>query len=111
MTHEPASHMRQRARRALEQSLRLAAPLPNEPPDPALFARLEAALQTLPRRRRAIFLAVRLDGTSYAELAEQTGLSVRQVEREIARAIAQIDRFLERGKASPSRTWWRRWFT
>lgn len=70
---------------------------------PELLARLEVALHSLPRRRREIFLAVRLDGTSYAELAEKTGLTVRQIEREVARAIAQIDRALDGRR--PERGW------
>lgn len=110
MTNEPDTDMRERARRALERSLAPVVPPPDEPTDPELLARIEAALCSLPRRRQAIFLAVRLDGASYAELAEQTGLSVKQVEREVARAIAHIDRCLERHEATRSRPWWRRWF-
>lgn len=110
MTDDPDTDMRERARRALKRSLASVAPPSVQPTDPELVARIEAAPLTLPRRRRAIFLAVRLDGTSYAELAERTGLSVRQVEREVARAIAQIDRCLERREAVPPRAWWRRWF-
>lgn len=102
--------MRERAWRALERSLAPVAPPLDAASDPELLARIETALQTLPRRRRAIFLAVRLDGVSYAELATQTGLSVRQVEREVARAIAHIDRRLERGGAVPPDPWWWRWF-
>lgn len=89
MPHEPDPGLRERARRALERSLGPVAPRPDEPSDPELLARLEAALLSLPRRRRQIFLAVRLDGASYTKLAAQTGLSAKQVEREIARAIAQ----------------------
>ena len=105
MTDEP--NMREGARRALERSLRRDAP--DEARDPELLARIEAALLTLPRRWREIFLAVRLDGTSYAELAERTGLSMERVEREVARAIAQIDRCLEQRKTAPPHPWWRRW--
>jgi RNA polymerase sigma-70 factor (ECF subfamily) len=77
-------------------------------PDPALLARIETAVQALPRQRRAVFVAVRVEGKTYAEIARATGLSVAQVERHVARAIAQIDRQLQRGEASPSRPWWRR---
>jgi len=110
MTDELDTDMRERARRALERSLRPLPPSTSAPPDPELLARIEAALLTLPRKRREIFLAVRLDGASYAELAEQTGLSTRQVEREVARAIAQIDRCLEQREAVPPRAWWRRFW-
>ena len=39
-----------------------------------------------------IFLAKRLDGLSYAQIARRTGLSVRQVERHMIKAIVVIDR-------------------
>ncbi len=110
MTDKPDPQLRERARRALERSLAPVASPPDEPPDPELLTRIEAALLTLPRKRRAIFLAVRLDGMSYAELATQTGLSVRQVEREVACAIAHIDRCLEQRETSRTRPWWQRWF-
>ncbi|HEX7711746.1 MAG TPA: sigma-70 region 4 domain-containing protein [Sphingomonadaceae bacterium] len=110
MTDEPDPQLRERAWRALERSLAPVALPRDQPADPELLARIEAALLTLPRRRREIFLAVRLDGTSYAGLAERTGLSVREVEREVARAIAHIDHCLERGGAVAPRPWWRRWF-
>jgi RNA polymerase sigma-70 factor (ECF subfamily) len=93
MTCEPDP--RERARRALERSLRSAAPPPEDAPDPAFFDRLDAALLSLPPLRRDIFLAVRLGGARYAELAGLTGLSARQVEREVANALAQIDRALD----------------
>ncbi len=111
MTDEGLPELRERARRELERSLAPVARPPSEPSDPELLARMEAALLTLPRRRREIFLAVRREGTSYAELAEHSGLSIKQVEREVARAIAQIDRCLEqRETAEHARSWWRRWF-
>lgn len=70
-----------------------------------ILERLEIGLQSMPKRRRMIFLAVRQGGASYAELAEQTGLSVRQVEREIAAALLQLDDALCGGQSLP---WWRR---
>jgi RNA polymerase sigma-70 factor (ECF subfamily) len=41
---------------------------------------------------RQIFLAHRVDGYSYGEIAERTGLSVKGVEKHMSRAIAHIDR-------------------
>jgi RNA polymerase sigma-70 factor (ECF subfamily) len=110
MTDEPIPPMRESARRALDRSLRPAASPPNEPPDPELLGRLEAALRSLPKLRREIFLAVRLDAMPYGEIARTTGLSIKQVERHVARAVAQIDRCLEHAETSPSRSWWRRFW-
>ena len=58
--------------------------------------RLELAMGKLKPKTRAIFLAHRLDGLTYAEIAERTGLSVKGVEKQMSKAIAKIDRFLER---------------
>lgn len=58
--------------------------------------RLEAALRQLKPKTREIFLAHRLHGMSYAEIALQTGLSVKGVEKQMSKAIAKIDRLLER---------------
>lgn len=52
--------------------------------------RLESALDRLKPMTRNIFLARRLDGYSYAEIAERTGLSVRAVEKQMSRAIHQL---------------------
>jgi RNA polymerase sigma factor (sigma-70 family) len=73
-------------------------------PDTATMKRLERAVGKLPRLQREIFLAARLDDMSYVEIAERTGLSVRQVERAIARALVSIARRMDR----QSRRWWRR---
>lgn len=73
-------------------------------PDPETIKRMERAVRKLPRLRREIFLAVRLDDMSYVEIAERTGLTVREVEREIARALVSISRSMDR----QPRRWWRR---
>src|SRR4051794_15344809 len=59
--------------------------------------RLEHAMSTLKPRTREIFLAHRIDGFTYAEIAERTGLSVKGVEKQMSKAIAKIDRLLDRG--------------
>jgi RNA polymerase sigma-70 factor (ECF subfamily) len=61
--------------------------------------RLEKAMLRLNPKTRAIFLARRLDGLSYAEIAERTGLSVKGVEKQMAKAIATIDRLMERQRS------------
>lgn len=72
-------------------------------PDPVTLKRMERAVRELPRWQREIFLAARLDDMSYVEIAERTGLSVGQVEREIAKALVSIARRMARRP----RRWWR----
>jgi RNA polymerase sigma-70 factor (ECF subfamily) len=57
--------------------------------------RLETAMIRLKPRSRDIFLAHRLDGMSYVEIAEQTGLSVKRVEKIMSKTIGQLTRFME----------------
>lgn len=57
-----------------------------------MLQRLEVALQRLKPRTREIFLAHRIDGYSYVEIAALTGLSVKGVEKHMSRAIAFVDR-------------------
>jgi len=59
--------------------------------------RLEHAVSKLKPKTREIFLAHRLDGFTYVEIAERTGLSVKGVEKQMSKAIAKIDRLLDRG--------------
>jgi len=58
--------------------------------------RLEIAVSRLKPKTRAIFLAHRLDGLTYLEIAGLTGLSVKGVEKQMSKAIAKIDRLLDR---------------
>lgn len=48
---------------------------------------VERALAELPRRRREIFLASRLDEVPHQEIARRYGVSVRIVEREVKAAL------------------------
>ena len=73
--------------------------------DTELLRRLEEAVAAMPRRQREIFLAHRLDGLSYAEIAERAGLSVRQVERQMTRAIHKLCKQMDGQPLS----WWERW--
>ena len=61
--------------------------------------RLEAVMVRLNPKTREIFLAKRLDGMSYAEIAERTGLSVKGVEKHMSKAIAAVDRAVGRDRA------------
>lgn len=58
------------------------------------LARIEAAVLRLKPLARQIFLARRLDGYTYAEIAQQTGLSVRGVEKQMNRALKLLNRHL-----------------
>jgi RNA polymerase sigma factor (sigma-70 family) len=57
---------------------------------------VDAALQAMPKRSRAIFLADRLDGTSHQELARQHGVSIKTVEREVMRGLDTVETALRR---------------
>ena len=59
--------------------------------------RLEHAMGKLKPRTREIFIAHRIHGFTYAEIAERTGLSIKGVEKQMSKAIAKIDRLLDRG--------------
>lgn len=58
--------------------------------------RVQVALQRLKPKTREIFLAHRLDGMTYSEIAERTGLSVKGVEKQMSKAIAEIGRVVDR---------------
>jgi RNA polymerase sigma-70 factor (ECF subfamily) len=62
-----------------------------------MLRRLEAAMLKLKPQTREIFMAHRLDGMSYAEISARTGLSIKGVEKQMSKAIARIDRLLDRG--------------
>jgi RNA polymerase sigma-70 factor (ECF subfamily) len=59
--------------------------------------RLEQAMGKLRPRTREIVLAHRVHGFSYAEIADRTGLSIKGVEKQMSKAIANLDRLLDRG--------------
>lgn len=67
-----------------------------EPP-PGLLERLEAAMAALPAVDREVFLAARIDNTSYVEIARRTGRSVKDIEKRMSRSIGVITRMLEEG--------------
>ncbi|MEG1768241.1 MAG: sigma-70 family RNA polymerase sigma factor [Comamonas sp.] len=60
------------------------------------LAAVDAALAALPARCRAIFLADRLEGTPHVELAQQHGVSVKTIEREVMRALDAVEAALLR---------------
>lgn len=75
--------------------------------DAETLARLERAVRRLPRLQREIFLASRLDDMGYPEIAERTGLSVREVERYLAKSLLSVADALDRPTREPI---WKRLF-
>ena len=73
--------------------------------DAEFLGRLERAVARLPRLQREIFLAHRLDGMSYAEIAAEIGLTRKAVQRQMARALYNLDRQMCGYKLR----WWQRW--
>ncbi len=88
-----ADHRRSTGRRLLSET-EIAASLRSDAPGPEEIAgarseimALEAALRDLPPRRRAIFIAARVEGRPHQAIADALGLSRRTVETEIQRAL------------------------
>ncbi len=98
--------LRDRAKSALQRSLANHLPADEVPlVGPDLVTTLEArdkldrlqnALVRLKPKTREIFLAHRLEGASYKEIAERTGLSIKGVEWHMTKAIDHLDRALRR---------------
>lgn len=57
--------------------------------------RLSVGLGRLPERTRAFFLAHRIEGKSYTEIAREHNLSVTAVERHIAKATLRLTSWME----------------
>jgi RNA polymerase sigma-70 factor (ECF subfamily) len=72
-----------------------------------ILARLERVVRRMPRLQREVFLAIRLDELSYPEIAERTGLSEREVERQFASSLLCIHHALEAPRREPI---WKRLF-
>lgn len=56
--------------------------------------RLEAAVARLKPRQREVFLLQRTQGLSYAQIAEQTGMSEKGVKKQMANALFELRREL-----------------
>lgn len=61
-----------------------------------MLRRVEAAMLRLPARTREIFMAHRVEGLTYAEIAERTGITVKGVEKQMSKALARLDRLVAR---------------
>ncbi|MDE6272640.1 MAG: sigma-70 family RNA polymerase sigma factor [Muribaculaceae bacterium] len=53
-------------------------------------ARLWSAIDSMPPRRREIFLLSKRDGLTYAAIADELGLSVKTVENQMSKALATL---------------------
>jgi RNA polymerase sigma factor (sigma-70 family) len=60
-----------------------------------MLNRLNAVMLRMRPKTREIFMAHRVDGLTYVEIADQMGISVSAVEKHISKAIAHIDRLLD----------------
>lgn len=58
-------------------------------------ARLSVCLGRLPEKTRTIFLAHRLEGKTYPEIAREQGLSVSTIEQHVAKAVLQLTVWME----------------
>jgi RNA polymerase sigma factor (sigma-70 family) len=95
---------RERSRRALERTLRGRKAASDERNlSTAEGARIEHALRRLSPPERSVLIAIRFEDRSYAEIAEQLGLSEPQVEELFARALSVFLPNLDQ----PLRHWWR----
>jgi len=56
---------------------------------------LSAALRRLPERTRDIFILRCYEGLKHAEIAQLQGISVRAVEKHVAKALAHVSKALE----------------
>ncbi|MEP9360021.1 RNA polymerase sigma factor [Sphingomonas sp. KR3-1] len=59
-----------------------------------LLDRLNLAMLELAEETREVFMAHRVEGLTYVEIAERTGLTVKQVEKRIARAMLDLSDLL-----------------
>jgi RNA polymerase sigma-70 factor (ECF subfamily) len=99
-----ANIVRDRAKSAVRRSASLHLVADEEMlagPDPVdqlesrdLLRRLEGAMLRLRPKTREIFMAHRVEGLTYAEIAQRTGLSVKGVEKQMSKALQQLDRLV-----------------
>lgn len=69
-------------------------------PDEILRARSKLrhaakGLERLPERTRRLLLARRIEGLSYAQIAEKEGMSVAAVEKHVARATVELTKWMD----------------
>lgn len=55
-----------------------------------LFARYVKALDRLPERCREVFIRIREEKQSYAQVAEELGISVKTVDAQLQKAVSRL---------------------
>ena len=55
-----------------------------------LEQKIRNAIDDLPMERRKIFILSRYDGLSYAEIAEELGISIKTVENQMGKALKTL---------------------
>jgi len=60
-----------------------------------LQQRLETAISQLPEKQRVVFLMNRMDKMTYAEIADQFGLSVKAIEKRMHAALLELRQILK----------------
>lgn len=105
MSDTPDPDLVRKAEAARLRSLKRNAAM-SDKSDPELLRRIEAALMNMPKRQREIFVAHRVHGMSYGKIADRTGLTVRRVERQMARALYKLAKQMDGEELS----WWERRF-
>lgn len=59
------------------------------------LARMAVGIERLPERTREIFLAHWLDGRSYTDIARELGISIKGVEKHVAKATMLLTSWME----------------
>jgi len=111
VAHTPDSaamtELRGRAKQAYERArVHGLAEGDDKPPDAERVAAMDSALMRLSGLERDVFLAMRVDNLTIAEIAGEIGVSSEKAQRIFVRAFCN----LERNLANPRRRWWRLWF-
>ena len=78
-------------------------------PTPEQLAVLERAMKRLPRFPRTLLLMAAVDRRSYTDIAKTLGITERQVERHIGRALCRYSRFVDEEENPQLRRPRRRW--
>lgn len=79
---------------SLEQAVLLAGPLHQQPDQIAqyedLYQQVEGAVNSLPPKRRKIYVMHRFEGKKFREIADELNLSLRTVEAQMYEAVHQV---------------------